>query len=364
MGSHEQNEIRSQLARESRRCALSGSPMYAHLLELVAHNVAAGGTAATILGKGGNSDLGPPGARFLAGLHELVLSGVAEELAAYYPSAGGDWRHPGLEDALGAALTRFRGALEASMDRPIQANEVGRAAALLAGFHLAHRLSGLPLRLLELGSSAGLNLWWDCFFFAGSDWHWGDPQSPVGLTKHFESGSPVLIPDRIEIAGRLGCDRKPLRCGLDSDLVRMKSFIWADQARYRFGLLEAAWRLAAAREFLVEQANAREWLAAQELLVPRTATVLFHSIFWEYLPCQDQEAIQETVRQAGESATKTSPLVWLRLEPLGPKRTPSVWVTMWPQGLDTELARCRFDGSGVRMVEGFRRLECDLAADS
>jgi hypothetical protein len=341
--------IRERLLAEAQVCAHSGSPMYARLLELAARDVDAGGPVLRILLAAGSPDFGPVGARLLAGLHELVLAGEAPDLACFYPSVGGDWRRQGLEEALRETSTRFSSRLGAWINRPIQANEVGRSAALLCGFHLAYRVCGLPLRLLELGSSAGLNLLWDRFFYAGPGWSWGPGESPVRLTRQFESGNPILVRGGIEIAERLGCDRYPLCSRSESDLIRMKSFIWADQAGYRFSLLEEAWRLLAAQDFSVERAEAGEWLRCKELPVPGVATVVFHSIVWEYLPARDRDAIRETIHQAGQSATASAPLAWLRLEPLGPKRIPSVRITVWPQRLDRVLAHCRFDGSGIHL---------------
>lgn len=52
-------------------------------------------------------------------------------------------------------------ALRSLLDRPVQTNEVGRCAALLPGFVAVAESTGLPLRLLEVGASAGLNLRWD-----------------------------------------------------------------------------------------------------------------------------------------------------------------------------------------------------------
>src|SRR5436309_2284077 len=47
------------------------------------------------------------------------------------------------------------------IDLPVQTNEVGRCAALLGGFLEVARTTGLPLAILEVGSSGGLNLHWD-----------------------------------------------------------------------------------------------------------------------------------------------------------------------------------------------------------
>ncbi len=47
------------------------------------------------------------------------------------------------------------------LDSPPQTNEVARSAALIGAARFLSALSPLPLRLLELGASAGLNLNFD-----------------------------------------------------------------------------------------------------------------------------------------------------------------------------------------------------------
>ncbi len=58
----------------------------------------------------------------------------------------------------GGAPGAFR---NVSLSLPPQTNEVRRSALLLPGFIEIARKTGLPLRLLEIGASAGLNQVWD-----------------------------------------------------------------------------------------------------------------------------------------------------------------------------------------------------------
>ena len=129
------------------------------MLEQAAADVEAGGPGWAVL-EGHEGD--PAGSalalRFLGAVHRLVLEGRAPALARHYPSAGGE---AGLEGAWAAfrdTLEQHGDTLRALVHRPCQTNEVGRAAALFGGFLLVARETSLPLRLLELGASAGLNL--------------------------------------------------------------------------------------------------------------------------------------------------------------------------------------------------------------
>lgn len=63
----------------------------------------------------------------------------------------------------GGLRGRRRTALLTAPKSPPQTNEVRRAAAVSAGLHLVDARFGVPLDLLELGTSAGLNLQVDRF---------------------------------------------------------------------------------------------------------------------------------------------------------------------------------------------------------
>src|SRR2546423_1366353 len=60
------------------------------------------------------------------------------------------------------------------MAHPVQTNEVGRSAVLAGGFLTLFRRHALPLRILEIGSSAGLNLRWERYRYEDRGMVWGD----------------------------------------------------------------------------------------------------------------------------------------------------------------------------------------------
>src|SRR4051794_7434644 len=134
------------LLTQAAHCARLGSPLYADLLGRAAGDAEEGGPVAQVL-QGHEDD--PPDSmlalRLLGAVHRRVLEGAAPEMG---------W------PAFCQALIDDAAAIRELLDRPVQTNEVGRCAALLPGFLATARL-GLPLRLLEVGASAGLNLRWD-----------------------------------------------------------------------------------------------------------------------------------------------------------------------------------------------------------
>jgi len=110
------------------------------------------------------------------------------------------------------------------MRADVQTNEVGRSAPLSAAMNYLTVTAGLPLRLLEVGASAGLNLWMDRYFVQAGAAGWGPPDSPVQLAGHFTSGQPPAA--AMTVVDRRGCDLNPLH-PVRSRLL-LESFIWPE----------------------------------------------------------------------------------------------------------------------------------------
>src|SRR3954447_22811710 len=141
-------------------CERLGSPIYSYLLERAAADLEGGGPVWRVV----EPYLDRPynfthHLRMLGAAHRLALAGEAPELGAHYPTTGGDGDAEAAWDALVALLD----ARPITLDRAVQTNEVGRSAALLGGFLTVAAETGLGLRVLEIGASAGLNLRWDRF---------------------------------------------------------------------------------------------------------------------------------------------------------------------------------------------------------
>src|SRR5215831_16369527 len=209
-----------------------GSPMYEALLRRMADDVRDGGMCLVAL------EPHMPRSRMLAPLlllaaiHRMVLKGQLPEAARFYPSMGGQADVNGLWPYLLKAIPH------AVPPVCIQTNEVERSRALLPGFLEVVRRTGLPLRLLEIGASAGLNLRWDHYRYeVGAD-GWGDPASPVRLAGAFTGPHP-RFDGTCPVVERRGCDMAPLDPGSAEDRLTLRSYVWADQTE-RLRLLDAA----------------------------------------------------------------------------------------------------------------------------
>lgn len=337
------------LAEQAPACERLGSHVYAALLAHAADDVRAGGPAWAVLEPHATPDRGSALAlRFMAAVHRLVLTGAVPTLAEYYPSAGGTPWMPDVWWAFRDVLEAHRDELVELVGRPCQTNEVGRCAGLLGGFLLVAKEHGLPLRCLEIGTSAGLNLRWDQFRYEGEDGRgWGPERSLVNLRGQWDV--PVAdLPATVEVAERSGCDPSPVDPRSEEGRLTLKASVWGDQYE-RFGRLNGALELANWVPATVSRAPMRDWLPGKLAEpVPGAATVVFHSVVVQYLTPAERDALSGIMAAAGERADDRSPLAWLRFEPERPLRAMTVRLTTWPGGEERELASAGAHGFPVR----------------
>ena len=339
------------LDHQRRACVRLGSHLYARVIEGVAEDVAAGGMCASVLGPhAGDPFASALPLRFLGAVHRLVLDGRAPALAAHYPSAGGS-PGPGLAEAFLATVAELRPEIEARLGDGVQTNEVGRAAALAPGYALVARRAGLPLRVLEVGASGGLNLRWDRYWYDTGETTLGDPASPVRFVAVWQApagampdlGGPGGAP--VEVVERAGCDRNPIDVTTEEGRLTLRAYLWPDQVD-RAARLEAAFSVAARVPAAVTGGDLGAWV--EERLaepVPGAATVVVHTIVWQYVARESKDRMRGALRRAGERATADAPVAWLRLEPAGP--VADLRLTWWPGGEETVLATAEYHGVPV-----------------
>jgi hypothetical protein len=151
--------------------------------------------------------------RLFGGVHYLELAGMVQ--------------HP---------WPKLRGVLEANRDwlarfvaeHPVQTNEVQRCWGLLPGFLSV--AGGRPIDLIELGPSAGLNLFWDRYGYRYGEHAWGPGDAPLALSGRAEGGPPEgLLQTAVEVRGRVGVDRRPVDVTTDHGARVLEAFVWADQ---------------------------------------------------------------------------------------------------------------------------------------
>ena len=159
----------------------------------------------------------------------------------------------------------------------------------------------------------------------------GPRDSPMQIAPEWKGAPPPV--SEVEIVAIRGSDIAPVDLANPEQSLRLKAYVWAD-ATERMARIDAAIALATERRpDLVKQdagVFVREMLARpQQAGVTR---VLYHSVMWQYLPTETQQAIREAMYAAGERATADKPLAWVRLETNRETFAHELRVKYWPGG--------------------------------
>jgi hypothetical protein len=343
------NGVVAQLRWQAEACAVLGSPFYATILERLAEDAGAGGVTARVLAGHENDPVDSIlTLRLLGGVHRRVLAGLEPALAAHYPSTDGDGDAEAAVAPLLAVLETQTDELGEGLTRPPQTNEVGRAAPLVGALWHLQSIRALPVRLFEIGASAGLNLLADRFRFETEGHVSGPAESPVVFRDAWRGATPSAGL-QLDVVERLGCDRSPVDPVSDDGALTLMSYVWPDQAE-RLDRLRGA--LALAREVPVHVAreSAGDFVAALEP-VEGTWTVVWHSVMWMYLEEGERETVLAQLDRAGAEAGERSPLAHIGLE--APGLTPKsgnafeVSVRTWPGGPERVLGHAPAHGLPV-----------------
>lgn len=332
--------LRAHFRAQAASCRALGSPFTAQLLALLAERLPVGLPVGDRLMAWAPQQLGPDAValRLAGALHALVLQRRDAALLAVYPPHGADDEQ--LWQAVEPALRQHEAHILHWLANAPQTNEVRRATALIIGAGCAAMaFPGLPLRLSELGASAGLNLHFDRFALdLPASTH--RPDVPIISLSPEVTGTMPPMAD-ITVAERRGVDLNPLDPRAPEDVLRLRSYIWADQSD-RMARTDAVLGVAGA---LVDRGDAGEWLTARlSDPVPDRIDFVYHTIAWQYFPAATKAACHAAINRAAARATINAPFAWLSFEADGASPGAPVVLRLWPGDLTVHLGRMDFHG--------------------
>jgi hypothetical protein len=312
------------------------SPLSVALMRGAADDIEAGGYLAELLDGVPLPAGQAPALRVLAALHRLVLEDRAPELSPFYPTVGGTNASSGAWQAAEKVLRSNAREVRPALLRGVQTNEPGRSAVLFGVLLWVVERFGTPVRLFEIGASAGLNLLAPDFGYKVCDLTLGDAKSALIFEDPWVS-SPVKDPagaaERLEILERRGCDLAPIDASSPEGRLTLLSYIWPDEPG-RIARMRAALAVAAVHRPVVDTEAADSWL--ERVLEDgrgRGVTVVWQSVVAQYLEPETRSRIDDAVEQSGRRATDKNPLVYARMEPgIHADRGFGVLVTYWPGG--------------------------------
>jgi len=342
-------DVVKALTFQGRVCRHMGSPLNGDLLDRAAADWLAGGPVRRLMAPWETADLqgqldAATPLRLIGAWHELALSGDDPAVALAYAALDAE----AIWAAVSVAMVERHERLAAFMAHEPQTNEVRRSICLVGGFLEVAKATGLPLRCFEIAASAGLNASWDRYRYTLGDAVWGDPAASVQMDTDWRGPAPA-VDAPVAVVERAACDRRPTDLNDAAQRRRLMAYIWADQAD-RLARLSAAIEVTLANGLTVETADALDWVRAKVRPRAGTATVLYHSVFWQYMPAASQAALAALIAGIGATATPEAPFAWLRMEPPLPTPGMEIRLTLWPGGEDRLLGHCHPHGASVEWL--------------
>ena len=279
--------------------------------------------------------------RLVAPYHALFRSGSVPALNALFANEVAD------DSAVVRAATIVYDAwISDWLDGPPQTNEPARSATFMAALLVLADKYALPFELLEIGSSAGLNLLIDRYRYDLGGATSGPATSPVLIKPEWRGPPPPVAPVRIDSVR--GVDVAPIDVTDSEAATRLMAYIWAD-APERTQRVETAIRMIVSQPHNLDQGDAADWIEARlaEPQAAGTVRVLMHSIVWQYLPAETQSRVTDAMTAAGALATPDLPLAWIRMEPDTTRLAIDVHLRAWPDGDTTRLAGAHPHGAWI-----------------
>lgn len=300
---------------------IHGSPLYHHLTDVIAEDP----ELLRVLSRIENT----PKPNILFGsVQFLMRKGHGSELSRYYPNLVGD---PEPIDSADGAFRSFvleneDTIVELGRTRYTQTNECRRCVLLLP----AVMLSGFgSLHLIDIGTSAGLNLAMDRYRYSWNGHTWGGP-STVELDTELRGSLPTL--GDMTILSRTGLDLNPIDPSDPEDLLWLESLIWPEQHERR-ERLKTALELVSQVPIRFIAGDARRTLGDVLALLPGgEPAVVINSFSMNQLGSPGRAAIEEIVA----TARTQRPVFWVSWELF---TSPNEWANLRVD-----------DGSGWRAV--------------
>jgi hypothetical protein len=322
--------VRAALLWQADYCGRSGSPIVGAVCAALAAVLDETSVIGRIaLGWAGDPVQDALPLRIAAPFHALHRAGRAPALDPVY--SGIDLSPETVEPAVMAVLAEHDAEIAGWMDGPPQTNEPGRSAVLMAGLlAVAAEYPGVTgFELLEIGSSAGLNLMIGRYGYDLGGLAFGPADAAIRIAPEWRGPAPPDRPRWIDSAR--GCDIAPIDLTDPAQAARLLAYVWPDQPG-RMARMTTAVASAQARPPQLERGDAADWLKEQ-LKKPQAegqARVLMHSVVWPYLPQKTRLKIEALMSAARARATPTKPLAWLSYE-WGPAREPhELRLRSWP----------------------------------
>lgn len=292
----------NEISRKFRRFAIDecreSSPLYEFLSLRIADD-------AELIELASSANKGQPVPNlFLGAVHYLLLKGKKHPLSEFYPSISnnperGENAFPAFVDFCKNYSCEIIDLLE---NKIVQTNEVRRCSYLYPVFSHIYQMTNKPLALIEIGTSAGLQLFVDHYRYSyGTKEIYGNPVSDVLLSSQIKGGKSWLQHmNQPEVATRIGVDLHINDVRNAEDYLWLKALIWPEHVERR-DLFERAASYVSQQTLSLIEGDGVEILRSLAAGIPEEQVVcIFHTHVANQMPVETKEKLLEHIKEIGK----------------------------------------------------------------
>lgn len=237
-------------------------------------------------------------------VHYLLLRGKEHELKEFYPSLVMDPKNnreafPVFKDF---CLQYKKEIIHLLQTKIVQTNEVRRCAYLYPVFSWIYERTKKPLSLIEIGTSAGIQLFWDQYAYSYNGKEVvGSVDSPVHITSQIIGKiKPFYLSTSPPVSTRIGIDLNIVDLTAIEDKWWMKALIWPEH-RERFTLFEQAASLLTKDLPQLVEGDAIALLEEIVRQIPLDSSLcIFHTHVANQIPLEARKRLLNIVDQVGK----------------------------------------------------------------
>ena len=251
-----------------------------------------------------NAREGQPAPNLLFGaVHYLLLKGREHPLKDYYPSIVGTPKtykdsFPVFKDF----CLNYQKEIEVILKmKLVQTNEVRRCSYLYPAFCIIYELAKKPLALIEIGTSAGLQLYWDKYSYSyGKDDLYGNVDSELPITAEIKGANmPFLLKTAPPVTSRIGFDLQTIDTHDEEEELWLKSLIWPEHNERLF-LFDKALHYRKEASLNIINGDGVSLLPQYVEAIPEDSVIcIFHTHVANQLPIEGKQLLLQTVDAIG-----------------------------------------------------------------
>ncbi|WP_146938814.1 DUF2332 domain-containing protein [Cerasibacillus quisquiliarum] len=184
----------------------------------------------------------------------------------------------------------------------VQTNEVRRSGYLYPSFCYIYNIVKRPLSLIEIGTSAGLQLLWDQYSYSyGNPQVYGNQSSDVHITSTIKGENmPHLLEKSPPVKTKVGLDLHVSRLDHPEDYLWLKALIWPEHQERR-QLFEQAAKTFIENPVKLIEGDGIALLEATAMEMPKdTAICIFHTHVANQIPNDQKLKLIEKIKHIGK----------------------------------------------------------------